>query len=954
MKRYLVLLILTVTVFVAIDAQETIFRNYSSLQYQGGTQNWDMEQLPDGRIAVANNTGLLIYDGAKWSLFPIRNYSVVRALYYDAPTGRLYAGASGEFGYYLVDPKTYQFVYHSLSDLLPVQQRNFGEIWKIVPWRGQLVFQSKSHLFIYNKQEKVTTFHPKDRIETIVGIGQRLIVAFRHGLAEYSAGHCHILSNASFNSDMVVRSILSYGRFILLATQQDGIMIYDGNRLIPDNSDISSILKASQIFCAKLSGTKLAVGTVRNGLLLRDLQNGSTQYINLSKGLLNNTVLSAMFDRNGNIWLGLDNGLSCAMPNVPFRNVVSERFNIGTGYASVIQGNKMYLGTNQGLYALDMPFVQRLVYQEPRSVNGISGQIWNLVTIDGTVYCCADRGLYCIHGPEAQRVAGPNGTWFLYELKKSPGCVLAADYMGFVLLKKERQSLKFSHRITSTTPLEVGGNFMEDADGTIWLGHWRRGIYHLRLSADKQSMQVLQCFDSHNGLLTDDNNQVCRIDGKIYVSSVDGFRTYDRKLGKLVHDTVLNKVFNTYGEALRVTETPAHDLWAQKQDYVAIAHRKGNGYVTDSTSYRGMAKTQQFGLGNICPLGNGMTLINSNDGFYLVRDNFKGKDADYPLFIRRVVSTNNGDSVVFRHTFVKFDEQHIVLPHSLNSIRIEYVQPEYMAENAITYSCFLENYDQRWSQSNSVSKEYTKLAKGDYTFRVKAYNRISGKTQETAITITILPAWYETIWAYIVYFLLTCAAFYAVVRFLKLRAERQLTIERTKRKAEMTQMQNEQLQSELKHKSGELASSTMNSIHQNDIFQKLDEDMAMLSESVRREDKKAVLTSKINEIRNNLQTYLNDDEGWERFEENFNIVYDDFMKKLTEQYSNLKTSDRKLCAYLRMGLSSKEMASLLNMSVRSIETARYRLRKKLNLESGENLTDFIQNFNKGVTADKQE
>ena len=80
------------------------------------------------------------------------------------------------------------------------------------------------------------------------------------------------------------------------------------------------------------------------------------------------------------------------------------------------------------------------------------------------------------------------------------------------------------------------------------------------------------------------------------------------------------------------------------------------------------------------------------------------------------------------------------------------------------------------------------------------------------------------------------------------------------------------------------------------------------------------------------------------------MVYDDFMKKLTEQYTNLKTSDRKLCAYLRMGLSSKEMASLLNMSVRSIETARYRLRKKLNLESGENLTDFIQNFNQNLQA----
>lgn len=210
--------------------------------------------------------------------------------------------------------------------------------------------------------------------------------------------------------------------------------------------------------------------------------------------------------------------------------------------------------------------------------------------------------------------------------------------------------------------------------------------------------------------------------------------------------------------------------------------------------------------------------------------------------------------------------------------------------------------------------------------------------------INILPAWYETFWAYLFYIILGGLALRTFMKYLKVRADRELMIEKTKRKAEMTEMQNEKLQTELKHKSSELASSTMSSIHQNDILQKIDEDMALLSESVRREDKKTAVTAKINDIRNNLQSYLNNDEGWEKFEENFNVVYDDFMKKLTTQYTNLKTNDRKLCAYLRMGLSSKEMAALLNMSVRSVETARYRLRKKLNLESGENLTDFIQNF----------
>ncbi len=948
MKKWTLFLLLTISSFVTVGAQETIFRNFPSLQYKGGTQNWDIKQLPDGRMAIGNNMGLLIYDGAQWMLFPIQNYSTVRALYYDHAQGRLYAGASGEFGYYQVDPLTNQFNYYSLSDKLPAKKHDFGEIWKVLSWRGSIVFQSKSHLFIY-KDGKIQTYQAHDRIETVANINNRLVLASRHGLEEYVGGRSKMLANASFSGDVVVRSILPYGHKILLATQQNGVLVYDGKRILPDASDIASVLRGNQIFCAELSGDKLAIGTVRAGLIIRNLKEGSTLYLNSSKGLINNTVLSASFDKTGNVWMGLDNGLSCAMPNVPFRNIISERFSIGTGATSIMEGDKLYLGTNQGLFMVSLPFAQHLEYRQPQLLDGISGQIWKLQSIDGTVYCCCDRGLYVISGGKALKIEGPIGTWALCELNTHPGYLIATDYLGIVILKKEGNTCKMVRRIK--VPIELSGNIYEDSDGTLWMSHWQKGIYHLALSKDMKSVRVMQLFNSKNGLYVDQNNTLCRVAGKIYVSTVDGFYRYDRRTQRLVRDEKMSKVFNTFGETLALTETPQHDLWAQKVDYLAIAHVTKNGYVVDSMSYRGVVKSQQLGMGKIYPLSNGMTVVNGNDGFYLVRDHFKGKGDDYPLFVSRILATTQGDSVVFCHSVRGDSASHVKLAHSLNSIKIEFVQPEYLAEDAVTYSCYLEKYDSRWSQSTSNYKEYTQLGKGTYVFHVRAYNRISGKTQEAKIKITILPAWYETVWAYLVYLLLLCLAFYGLVRYLKYRADRELMIERTKRKAEKTQMQNERLQNELKHKSSELASSTMSSIHQNDILQKLDEEMSLLSESVRREDKKSVVTSKINDIRSSLQSYLNDDEGWDKFEENFNVVYDDFMKKLTERYSNLKVSDRKLCAYLRMGLSSKEMASLLNMSVRSIETARYRLRKKLNLESGENLTDFIQNFSQNLQSD---
>ena len=266
---------MTIVSSVATYAQETIFRNFSSLQYKGGTQNWDIEQLPDGRMAIANNVGVLIYDGAGWSVNPIRNYSTVRSLYFEHTTGRLYAGASGEFGYYQVNPMTYQLQYHSISDKISKKVGNFGEIWKILPWRDKLVFQSKSHLFILGKDGKVHTYQAHNRIEAVIQVENHLIMASRCGLEEYVGGHSRVLPYATFSGQTIVRAIASYRKTLFVATQQNGIFTYDGKNLVPAFPDLASIFRDNHIFCMKVCGDKLAVGTVKAGLVVIDLMGGA-------------------------------------------------------------------------------------------------------------------------------------------------------------------------------------------------------------------------------------------------------------------------------------------------------------------------------------------------------------------------------------------------------------------------------------------------------------------------------------------------------------------------------------------------------------------------------------------------------------------------------------------------------------------------------------------------------
>jgi len=308
-------------------------------------------------------------------------------------------------------------------------------------------------------------------------------------------------------------------------------------------------------------------------------------------------------------------------------------------------------------------------------------------------------------------------------------------------------------------------------------------------------------------------------------------------------------------------------------------------------------------------------------------------------------------------------EQQIRIPHTQNSIRIEFVQTEFRDDKAVSYQCMLEGYDKDWSQpQRTTAKDYAKLPKGTYVFHVRALNALNGTTEEASISIVVLPAWYETWWAYLLYALLTVALVYWLLRYLKQRSERELvkvkaekerqlkqqqqqfSLEQAENERELLKLRTKQLEYDMKSNASKLADSTINLMRKNDMLLSLDTQMEELSESVRQEAPKANINRMIKDIRHGIQQNINDDENWEKFEETFNLVYDNYMRKLTEHFPDLKLNDRKLCAYLRMGLSSKEMASLLNTSTRSIETARYRLRKKLQMDSGENLKEFIQSF----------
>ena len=346
-----------------------------------------------------------------------------------------------------------------------------------------------------------------------------------------------------------------------------------------------------------------------------------------------------------------------------------------------------------------------------------------------------------------------------------------------------------------------------------------------------------------------------------------------------------------------------------------------------------------IGFYNICYLEKGRFIINTEDGFAVVSTEDLGdRGSSSSVFIESVSGRLHERFMVLRTASGK--PEALKLSSDDNSLTFNYVWPVYSDSEPIRYSYILENYDKEWSgESRQEFKEYTKLPHGKYVFKVRARNIANGKTTEDSIDVHIAAPWFLSWPAYLVYILLSGMLIWLIYIVIMRISDRKARVLAERKEEELRQ---KHLKAELEHKAEDLAVSTMNLIRKNEILQQIDSDVQKAADYVGSDNNRTgALLAK---IRKDIHQNIAHDDDWQKFEKNFDVVYEDFLKRLGEKFPSLTVADKKMCAYLKMDLSSKDMAPLLNMTVRSVEMTRYRLRKKLELGRSESLTAFLQKF----------
>ncbi len=924
--------------------------NYPKSVYASGNQNWSIAKDNKGVMYFGNAEGLLTFDGKYWQKYQMPNRQIVRSVATDQ-NGKIYTGGFGEFGYwaYLNNKLSYK----SLTSLLPKGVKVSDEIWKIYVDRDRVIFQSFSRIFIY-KNEKIEIIKAPSSFLFLHKVNNRyLIEVLDKGLFELSGSKLIYIPNSDKLGKQGILSILPYKQNgLIIGTSKNGLFTYDGKNFTPLLTPANNYLKTFQLNNGvKLLDKYYAYGTILNGLIIIDENGTVVQRINKSSGLQNNTVLSIYADNEQNLWTGLDNGIDRIELNSPLYFYFDKTGQFGTVYSSIIFKDKIYLGTNQGLFYSDWSKNSELVPFNFRLIPNSQGQVWELAILNNELICGHNNGTFKVVGDQITWISTISGGWTIKKSSSNPNYFIQGTYIGLSLYKNTPAGLKFSNKILGFG--EPSRFIEQDHKGDIWVAHAYKGLYKLTLNSDYTKVNSTKYFDERNGLPGNYNINIFNLENRIVFSSDRGFYTYDELSNKFTPYDVLNKSLGSFATSNKIISAGNRKYWFIDHGKTSLVSFSEPGKIEiDSNQFSLLDGRMVQYYENISQISNAIYLISVDDGFVIYNStlNQSIQKRKLPAVLIRRIEDITDKYFTISETGNSSSETEI--PNSRNNIRISFALP-YYRQAKIKFQYYLEGYSKDWSDwSIATQKDFTNLSSGTYTFKVRAKLDDTSVSDTTSFEFTILRPWYFSNLAILIYLVLVIIIVIFGKRAYETKLKRDSQKISDKLKAEQDEilrqeaevnekqiikLQTEKLQAELASKNRELANSAMTLVYKNELLQKLSGEITKLKD----ESGKKLSEDQTRKIQKVINDGMNDERDWNLFENSFNEAHESFFKKLKAQHPDLVPNDLKLCAYLRMNMSSKEMSSLLNISLRGVEIRRYRLRKKLEVPHDKNLTEFL-------------
>jgi ligand-binding sensor domain-containing protein/DNA-binding CsgD family transcriptional regulator len=965
---------------ITIFCQNTIalpeIVNYSKLAYNAGTQNWAIVQDEKGVIYVANDEGMLSFDGNFWRKYTTPSSGTIRSLAI-APDGKIYAGSQGEIGFFQPG-KDGTLHYTSLNKLLPDREKDFTDIWNVVIYKNDVFFRSFKKIFQF-KNDKITVY--RDIAWSFLGLsnGQLISKSYNKGLMQFvNNSWIPLSSRDTIPMKAQVTALLPLNKdSSLMLTKKNGAYILNGDQIRPFRTpDLHMINEKNPYGAASIDENRIAIITSFGGCYVINKKGQLIQGLAKQDGLQNNNILSVFVDREKNLWLGLDNGIDLVAYSNAIKHIYPNYLEQSAGKSAIIFKNRLYIGTSDGLYDVPLSQQQDMSYAKGRfeQVPNTNGQVWNLCELNGELVMGHNDGFFVIKNRIPHVVDASSGFWTFAPMSNvipSP-VVLAGTYNGVNFYNYQNGAFKNPSVHCHFESIR----FMAVDNNIAWVAHPYKGLFKIQLNGGVKPSYT--AYVDKDKILSPNNNHIFKAKSRILLCNQNGFFEYDEKTDNFKPSLFFKNIFGNRNIEY-IKEDNDGNIW--------FVEDKSLGVVDFSAPTPEIIRFPELtnrimagGFECIYPYNRNNIFVAGENGFFHINyEQYKSMKENIPILIGNVRINNKKDSTVFGGYYGENSGKPQGTPeinYSWNSIHFEYSSPLYGKQPSIEYTYKLDGFDKIWSRwSKKSEKDYTYLPPGNYTFKVKARTHEGDESQVTSYRFTILPPWYRSTLAYLFDWILIGAIIYSLYRFqkkkfveqqLKHEEERQklqyvnklqkekfeqeqkqlmylhqLEIERNEK--EIIRLKNEKLESEIQLKNTELASTTMNLIQKGEMLVKVKEQFVRM--------KKDSEVDKESEDYKKIIKMLGEDKmkkNWEQFAVHFDKVHSDFLVSVKAAYPNLTPSELKLCAYLRLNLSSKEIAQITNITIKSVELSRYRLRKKLQIPAEENLFNFLLNFHSEI------
>lgn len=924
--KYINLLIINMLGGILILYTQSLppIQSFPMEEYAAGNQNWMLTQGTNNQIYIANNEGVLSFDAERWKLYPTS--SIVRSVaYFD---GVLYSGSYMDFGYWAKQPSG-ELTYQSLVDEHNIEIIEDEQFWNIYKIEDNLVFQSLNRILLFNRTTKeMKLIQPEKPILKSFVVDNRLYFQLEgDGIYQYSStGIIYLFGESEFKDTEVIELFpLSDGLRVL--TSSKGFYSYR-NKVFRPWAILKSILQTELVYSGLQSTNgNYVIGTVANGLYIVSEDGRESKHFNFEKGLLNNTVLSIYEDKDFNLWLGLDNGINCILTNSPIEVYNDSKGQLGTVYASIRYQNKLYIATNRGLFFRPLNRAE----SEFSSVNVLSGQNWNLEIVNGVLFVGHDRGSFIVNGESVVRVGSYIGAWTHRSIDRNT--ILVGAYDGIHVLNRINGVWKYAFKVSG---FDISSRHLEMINKQeVLISHEYKGVYHLTLSKNLTIAKNIRTLDIRRGR----HASLEKLNDEVYYLSPDGMFRYDTQTQDFLPLPISSEMFkNDLFLTGNMIVDQQNRIWTFFEKNIVLLEKNifDSSFSVQKIPLHSDYRKTNLGFENVGDLNNGSFVLGTMNGFltlslsqYVIPESL--------LFLSSITAYNLNQKESSLPLF-----QTSKLTPEMNNLRFEFSVPYYSTLNSIQFQWYMEGYHTDWLPWSDFSfAEFKNLDFGNYTFYVRARSGQQPIGEVVQYSFSILYPWYISYWAVAFYvFILVFLSLLINNLYTRYYRRQQIKyVEETKKELALKELsntkalveaKNDQLNQRIENKNRELAISTMSMIKKNTLLGSIKDQLVKVSE-----------LSELKKVVRNIDQNINNDDDWNFFEEAFNNADQDFLRKIKEIHPKLTPNDLRLCAYLRLNLSSKEIASLLNISSKSVEIKRYRLRKRMNLDHGTNLIGYI-------------